>query len=205
VLAFFRQTYEGTQWDMTQNLTGTAANPWMSNDMFAMLNGIKDSTVVRYRLVAVPQCSYAHVIQLRDWLPDGIGGVAWMSMDNPGQSPRFPVFCGITRLPTLFNICGQQRFREDAAVWAYRKTNKLATVRWGATKEAINNGIAHFEVKGQTELPFVESYYKKLQQEQGIEKANEYLTSYSADFIGATMLRWKEMGDSFWNMFARGF
>jgi dipeptidase len=205
VLAFFRQTYAGTQWDMTQNLKGDSPNPWMIPDMITMLNGIKDSAVVRYRLIAVPQCSYAHVIQLRDWLPDGVGGVAWMSLDNPGQSPRFPVFCGITKLPALFNICGQQRFREDAAVWAYRKTNKLATVRWGLTKDAINNGIAHFEVKGQTELPFVESYYKKLQLEQGVDKANEYLTGYTADFIGATMLRWREMGDSFWNMFARGF
>jgi dipeptidase len=205
VMALLRQTYEGTPWDMTQNLTGPSANPWMTPDMVNMLNGIKDSVVVRYRLVAVPQCSYSHVIQLRSWLPDAIGGIAWMSFDNPGQSPRFPIFCGDTRLPAGFNICGQQRFREDAPLWTYRRANKLATVRWGLTRDAINAGIAHFEEKGQSELPFVEGQYSKLLKEQGEEKANEFLTNYTSDFVGATLLRWREMGDTFWALFARGF
>jgi dipeptidase len=205
VMALLRQTYAGTPWDMTQNLNGLSANPWMSTDMVNMLNGIKDSTVIRYRLVAVPQCSYSHVIQLRNWLPDAVGGIAWMAFDNPGQSPRFPVFCGTSRLPLSFDICGQHRFREDATVWTYRRANKLATVRWGATKEFINKAVSHFEEKGQNELAFVENQYTRLLQTEGPEKANEFLTAYTSDFVGATLLRWKEMGDTFWAMFARGF
>lgn len=205
VAALLRQTYAGSRWDMTQNLDGLSANPWMSADMANMLNGIKDSTVVRYRLVAVPQCSYSHVIQLRDWLPDAVGGIAWMSFDNPGQSPRFPVFCGNTRLPLSFGVCGQRRFREDAAIWTFRRANKLATVRWGATKEIVGEAIARFEEKGQSELAFVENRYAELLRTEGKEKANEFLTNYSFDFTAATLLRWKEMGDTFWAMFARGF
>jgi dipeptidase len=220
VMALLRQTYEGTSWDMTQNLrievakkdsekkesiVSPSANPWMTTDIINMLNGIKDSTVIRYRLVAVPQCSYSHVIQLRDWLPDAVGGVAWVAFDNPGQSPRFPIFCGNTQLPASFDVCGQHRYREDAAIWTYRRTNKLATVRWGQTKGAITGAIARFEEKGQAELPYVESQYTKLLHSQGQEKANEFLTNYTSDFVGATLLCWKEMGDMFWNMFARGF
>ena len=111
VMALLRQTYEGTEWDMTKNLkvavknketketdtiTSPAANPWMGTDMLNMLNGVKEGTVTRNRLVAVPQCSYSHVIQLRNWLPDAVGGVAWLSFDNPGQSPRIPIFSGTT-------------------------------------------------------------------------------------------------------------
>jgi len=81
VMALLRQTYEGTEWDMTKNLkvavknketketdtiTSPAANPWMGTDMLNMLNGVKEGTVTRNRLVAVPQCSYSHVIQLRN-------------------------------------------------------------------------------------------------------------------------------------------
>ena len=40
-----------------------------------MLNGLKPDAVKSYRLVAVPQCSYSTVIQLRDWLPNAVGGV----------------------------------------------------------------------------------------------------------------------------------
>ena len=220
VMALLRQTYEGTKWDMTQNLkvekkdreTGKVdtivspmANPWMTTDMVAMLNGIKPNTVERYRLVAVPQCSYSTVIQLRGWLPDAVGGVAWVAYDNPGQSPRIPIFAGTSQLPTSFGICGQHRYREDAAIWTFRRANKLATVRWGLTRDRINEAIAHFEEKGFSEMPFVEKRYQEILAAEGAERAAKFLTGYTNDFAGATMLRWREMGDEFWKMFARGF
>ena len=220
VMALLRATYEGTDWDTTKNLkvpskkkdssdkdsiTSPAANPWMTTDMINMLNEVKPRTVDRNRLVAVPQCSYSHVIQLRNWLPDAVGGVAWLSFDNPGQSPRIPIFSGSTALPPSFGICGQHRHRTDAAIWSFREANKLATVRWGLTKEKMQTAIAHFEEKGQTELPFVEAQYKQIQQTKGDEAANAYLTGYTSDFAGAAMQRWREMADEFWKMFARGF
>lgn len=220
VMALLSETYEGTEYDMTKNLKvavskkgsdekdtiiSPVANPWMTRDMVSMLNGLKEGAVKSSRLVAVPQCSYSTVIQLRDWLPDAVGGMVWMSYDNPGQSPRIPIFCGTTDLPACFKVCGQHRFREDAAVWSFRRANKLATVRWGATKDAMNQSIAHFVEKGQSELPYVESQYKKIAETKGEEAARAFLTGYTADFAGATMLRWNEMADSFWTMFERGF
>lgn len=220
VMAMLRQTYEGTDWDVTKNLkvavknkesneTDTiispAANPWMVADMANLINGQKEGAVARNRLIAVPQCAYSHVIQLRDWLPDAVGGVAWISFDNPGQSPRIPIFAGTTDLPATFDVCGQHRHREDAIVWKYRTANKMATVRWGLTKDKINNGILHFEEKGFSELPFIESRYQELLKTKGEQAANNFLTGYTADFAGATILRWQEMGNEFWKMFARGF
>lgn len=220
VMALLEETYEGTEYDMTKNLKvavkdkktnkvdtiiSPMANPWMTRDMIAMLNGLKPGAVERMRLVAVPQCSYSTVIQLRDWLPDAIGGIVWMAYDNPGQSPRIPIFCGTKDLPACFKICGQHRYREDAAVWSFRRTNKLATVRWGETKKQIQAGMAHFVEKGQMELPYVEKRYQEILSAQGEEAAKMFLTEYTADFAGAAMLRWKEMGDSFWTKFERGF
>lgn len=220
VMALLTETYEGTEQDMTQNLKVTrknketnqmetvvspVANPWMTTDMVDMLNGVKQGTVNRLRLVAVPQCSYSTVIQLRDWLPDAIGGVAWVAFDNPGESPRVPIFAGTKDLPACFKICGQHRYREDAAIWTYRRANKLATVRWGVTRNAIESARDYFVEKGQTELPFVESRYKTLVEQKGEEAAKAYLTDYTSDFAGATLLRWKEMGDDFWYQFRRGF
>lgn len=176
VMELLRATYEGTDWDTTKNLkilakkkdsaekdsvTSPAANPWMTTDMINMLNAVKGGTVDRNRLVAVPQCSYSHVIQLRNWLPDAVGGVAWLSFDNPGQSPRIPIFSGSTALPPSFGICGQHRHRKDAAIWSFREANKLATVRWGLTKEKIQTAITHFEEKGQRELPLSKASIKR--------------------------------------------
>ena len=138
-------------------------------------------------------------------MPDAVGGVAWIAFDNPGQSPRIPVFAGTTSLPACFAVCGQAAHREDAIVWKYRTANKLATVRWGATKETVLSAVAHFEEKGLSEMPFVENRYQTLSQTKGEEAARAYLTQYTADFAGATILRWEEMADAFWKKFARGF
>lgn len=219
VMALLAETYEGTEFDMTKNLkipvktkNGKAdsiispvANPWMTRDMVNMLNALQPGAVTWQRLVAVPQCSYSTVIQLRDWLPDAVGGIVWMAYDNPGQSPRIPIFSGTKNLPACFKICGQHRYREDAAVWAFRRANKLATVQWGKTKERIKAASTHFMEKGQIEMPFVENRYKEILAKEGEDAANDFLTGYTADFAGAAMLRWKEMGDSFWTQFERGF
>ena len=220
VMALLAETYEGSEFDVIKNLkvekknketnemdtiTSPVANPWMTRDMATLLNTLKPGVVDRNRLVAVPQCAYSTVIQLRAWLPDAVGGVVWMAFDNPGQSPRFPIFCGTTDLPACFKICGQHHFNEDAAIWVFRRANKLATVRWGVTKNQIQKGMAHFVEKGQSELPYVEKRYKEIVASEGLEEGNAFLTDYTADFAGSALLRWKEMGDSFWTRFGRGF
>lgn len=213
VMALLRETYEGTELDITRNLkiavkdrkTGVVdtiispkANPWMRPDEIKMLNSIKEGAAPSVRNISVPQCAYSTVIQLRSWLPDAVGGVVWFSMDNPGQSPRVPVFCGVTDLPALYKICGNHRYRDDAALWHYRRANKLAAVRWGTARKVMEKNIRHFEEKGQRELPFVEAQYKDILGSEGEEAARAYLTGYTADFIGATILRWDEMANQYW-------
>ena len=220
VLAMFRQTYEGTEWDVTKNLnievkdrtTGETktqkspkANPWMRPDEIAMLNGIKDDAVTSVRNIAVPQCAYATVIQLRSWLPDAIGGLVWLSMDNPGQSPRVPIYVGATDVPASFKICSNHRYRDDSAAWHFRRTNKLAALKWGTCRKTLEKNRDHFEEKGLMETPLVESKYKEIAASKGEAAAREFLTDYSRDFAGAALLRWDEMFGQFWHENHFGF
>lgn len=225
VMELLTETYEGSEFDMTQNLkvtkrfkkseppfneytdtvTSPVANPWMTSDMRAMLNAIKPETVVNWRTVSVPQCAYSTVIQLRDWLPDDVGGVAWVAFDNPGQSPRIPVFAGTTDLPECFKVDGQLRYDENSAVWPFRRANKLATVKWGDTRYHINKARRHFAKKGFDEMPYVEAKYTELLNTEGQEAAREFLTDYTSDFSGAAILKWDELGKQFWSKFGRSF
>ena len=174
-------------------------------DEVQLFNALQKGAVTANRNVAVPQCAYSTVIQLRDWLPDAVGGVCWFGMDNPGQSPRVPIFCGTTDLPEMFKICGNHRYRLDAALWHYRQANKLATVRWGNARKILEKNLLHFERKGLEELPMVEQRYAELVKSQGEEAAKAYLTDYTKDFIGATLLRWDEMTAKYWNDYRFGF
>jgi len=223
VMALFRQTYEGTRYDMTKNLlvkvshkdvtgneiTDTVKSPvvsnWMSNDLRTLINELKPGTIERQRTIAIAGCSYSHVIQCRDWLPDEVGAVAWFSFDNPGQSPRIPVFSGTMSLPESFSICGQHRYREDAAIWAYREANRLATVNWDRGRKLIEPAVAEMEAKAFNELPALEERVKTLVNQGKHEEAKKTVTEYTASFAYATMERWQEMKRTLWGMFGRGF
>jgi dipeptidase len=231
VMRMYRETYEGTDFDMARNLMvprprsrrdqaakpedaapemikSPLANNWMSPELIALLNALKPGVIERRRTIAIAACSYSQVIQTRGWLPDEIGGVAWFSFDNPAQSPRFPIFSGTLTLPKSFEIGSQQGFNPDSASWTFRQANRLATIRWGATRKSIEDGVKEFEDRAFLELPDVEKRFLQLRQEEGAEnkkKAQDYLTQYTNDFARAAMGKWSELTANFWTMFARGF
>jgi len=241
VLAYYRETYEGTEYDAMKNLkvanrpmfrrgggqaeearadsvVSAVASPWMSGDLRNLINTLKPGTVESQRTIAISGCSYSQVIQCRDWLPDEIGGVAWFSFENPGCSPRIPVYAGTLHLPPSFEVCAQKRFRTDAAAWHFRRTNRLAEIRWGRTREFIETGVKEFEDKAFNEMPVIEKkaleLYKAAQGKDPVldERGNPlpeahrvFLTQYTNDFARAAMNKWWELGDQFWTLFARGF
>jgi len=224
IIALYRETYEGTKYDMTQNLkvikkkynddrevigqdtiTAPIAHPWPTGDDRKLHNFLKEGTVEYQRTVAVAWCSYSHIIQLRDWLPDEVGGVAWFSFDNPAQSPRIPIYAGTTELPESFNFCGQKRYREDAAIWNYRKANKLATLKWQATKEGMNKEIKHFEDKAFEDDAALTTKVKALIESDKKDEAILLLNKHTKDFTGATSYKWKELENKYWGKFGLGF
>ncbi|MBR1774252.1 MAG: C69 family dipeptidase [Bacteroidales bacterium] len=226
VMQLLGSYYEGTQWNLSfrhkipnpkrrdkegnivesepDSIVSQFSNPWMRPDEINMYYTMGDSTMQNIRTVSVPWCAYSTVIQLRNWLPDEIGGVAWIALDNPGESPRFPIFCGTTQLPQMLKICGQHSDRDDAALWHYRKANRLATVRWGNYRKTLEPARDYFMQKGQRELEFVEKTYQQLANENK-QKAEEMLNGYVSDFFGATILKWDELSRTFWRQTWTGF
>jgi len=223
VMKFFRETYEGTPWDMTQNLMITvkkkdeagneteervkspALNNWMNNDIRTLVNELRPATIERQRTIAIAGCSYSHVIQCRSWLPDEVGAIAWFAFDNPGESPRIPVFSGVLNLPQSFAVCGQKRYRTDAAVWSFREANRLATVNWSRSRSIIEPAVGEFEQKAIGELPAIEKKVIDLVGENKNDEARKLVTSYTNSFAYSAMKRWEEIKVTLWGMFGRGF
>ena len=228
--------YEGTENDLTQlmrvpkkgrklfskepctdtdSIVSNFANPWMRFDEISAYYAMTgDERFDWVRTIAVPQCAYSTVIQARKWMPDAIGGVCWMSLDNPGQSPRFPIFAGGTELPAIVKICGQHRYREDCLLWHLRRTNKLATVRWGVCRKTLEPARDHFLDKALREMPLIEQTYVDMMRQSGTDdeadkkqrtEAAALLNDYTADFIGSVILRWDELYLTYWRKYWAGF
>ena len=168
------------------------ANPWLTTNMQNTLNTIAPGTVEFRRTVAVAWCAYSHITQLRSWLPDAVGGVCWFSLDNPGQSPRIPVFCGTTALPKAYETCGQKQYVPDCALWQFRRANKLATLAWQTTKEGFNQEILRLENLALDGIPR--------------ECASPAVLNAFTEYIYQESVRsWQALEEKYWLQFGLGF
>ena len=215
VMKLFRANYEGSSLDQIANLkvvnrngdtiVSPTANPWMSGTERNLYNMLKPGTIEFKRGVAMSWCSYSFVAQLRGWMPNEIGGVLWLSVENPGESPRIPVYSGCTQMPKCFNRCGHGGYDEQTALWRYRQANKLAQVNWGACKNMIYDNVLRYEEKAMNEMPELEQRVEKLLKKGNKDEAIKELNQYTADFEAATANTWKEMAHKFWEWFWAGF
>ena len=213
VMELFRSTFEGTFMDMCQNVVVPAgrdgqstavspiANPWLTGTMQKTLNQLAPGTIEFRRTVAVAWCAYSTVIQLRSWLPDAVGGVCWLSLDNPGQSPRVPVFAGTTRLPEAYDRCGQNSYDPESALWHFRRANKLATVAWQSTKKQLTDEVLAVESSSLSGLRELERQVQDAEPERAAALLNAYTTRVYDDAVG----RWAALEASFWHRFGLGF
>jgi len=220
VLRFYRETYEGTKFDMSKNLLVKKRNSdelvkspvvsnWLSRDWINLINTLRPGTIEPQRTIAINACAYATVIQLRSWLPPSVGAICWFSFDNPALSARIPIFAGVTELPPGFEICAQHRYREDSAAWAFRRANRLAVLRWGDNRAIVEDTVRAFEEKAFAELPLIEKKVLEIMNSKSPEKepltVNQYLSAYSSDFARAAIQKYHELYELFWTKYARGF
>ena len=186
VMALYRETYEGTDFDMTKDVkiaraankqhpadtvVSPIANPWLTTTMRNTLNTIAPGTVEFRRTVAV---------------------VCWLSLDNPGQSPRIPVFCGTTALPKAYETCGQKQYVDNCALWQFRRANKLATLSWQSTKAGFNEEILRLENLALDGAPTC-------------TVAPAALNAYTEFIYQESVRAWKVLEDKYWVQFGSGF
>jgi len=231
VLAIYRDPYEGTDLDSTKNLLvprpqprpkpgetppaqpagpqmgkSPIASAWMPRDIMSLVNTLKPGTIVPARTIPISGCAYATVLQVRGWLPPAVGAICWFAFDNPAMSARVPIFAGTTELPPGFEICAQHQFRLDSAAWAFRRANRLATLKWGQTRKTIEATIAEFEDKAFADLPLLEKKVQEILASKTPDKepftVEQYLTKYTNDTARAAVQKYLELGDKFWMLIA---
>ena len=231
VMKFYRTTYDGTDMEMIRNLKigvkkkdkdgneiidsiiSPAAHPWLARDKRQMLNALKPGVVVRKRPISVQYCAYSWIVQLRDWLPDEVGGRLWFSFDISRESPRIPIYAGNLSVPESFLLCGEDHFSRESALWAFRRANRLALVKWGDGKKVIEPTVKEYEVKAFSETGFIEKEAvnllkqdkKNAKQGNPSQNGREFLTTYSNSFARAATQKWWEMGDELWVKFRWSF
>jgi dipeptidase len=144
VIAFQRSVFAGTIYDFTAQpqwlvadgkgggKVSPLATPFPNSDLRALLKLSNRRPVARHR------GHYGMVCQLRDWLPDAVGGVYWVYQDNPYISPYVPVYAGCTDTAPSYQAYDPENFSESSARWAIDFVDNLCNLRFqDASKEVL--------------------------------------------------------------------
>jgi dipeptidase len=208
VLDTFRDTYQGTPYDMARGLIevdkegkaaiSPVASPFLNRDLLTLLK------VPSERTIACKRATYLQITQSRSWLPDPIGGVVWLGYDNPVTTPHTPFYCGITRMPDSYMVDGRAQFRPDCAWWAFRTVSQLALFRWQPMSQTIARIWSPIEEKAFADQAKIEEEALNLYK-QNPAKAREFLTSYCVKMAEEAVAAYWELHDDLWGSFTQYF
>lgn len=216
VVAVFKDYYEGTPYNMIKDLlvvgdSGKAvispvANPFMPYDMNKMLriNGgwgwYGERTIARWYTM------YGTIIQCRDWLPDEIGGVAWLALDNIATSVYIPVYCSVKDMPAPYKVDGRRTgMTRDCAWWAFNYQGTTAAHRWADMRkdcDAVWLPLQDELFKHQSTL---EAEALKLYDPKKTAKTRDFLTTYTNQWGLKVVAKAWELGDFLWTKYDEKF
>jgi len=208
----FADYYEGTPFDMTKDLTvcneegkcviSPLANPHMPYDMNKLLriNGgwgwRGERTIARWYTM------YATIIQSRDWLPDEIGGVVWMAMDNVATSIYIPIYCSVTDLPESYKTPGRPNgYTTQSAWWAFNRLGTLTAQRWGDMRHDVRAVWDPWQEELYTGQEAFEQNALELHRKGKKKEAEQMLTGYTMEWGTRVVDRAWELGDFLWTKY----
>ncbi len=184
VMAFQRSTFEGTIYDMTSYpewlvpdgkggyIKSPLATPFPSSEMRKLIKQTYRRPVARHR------GHYGMVMQLRGWLPNEIGGVYWVYLDNPYFSPYVPIYSGNLTVAETYNIYDPNKYDEKSARWAIDFVDNMANLRFQDIAKDVRIVRDPFEAEMFNNQKSIEdealALYKK-----DPKSTQEFLTNYS--------------------------
>lgn len=127
VMNGMRDHYEGTALDI-QNRLG--AGPYnMPYRPTPLSFKVDDKDYFNERPVSTQQTGFCFVGQMRSDMPDAIGGIAWVTNDDPNMAPFTPIYCGSTSVPQCYQrINGTQddlTFSWESAFWLQNTVSNM--------------------------------------------------------------------------------
>ena len=165
IAGVLRYHYEGTALDLTQNYV--LGSPHLTDQ----------------RTICYQTTDYSAVFQLRDWLPDSVGGVMWLALCRPCSSVYVPVYDSVTSVPAAFtDTTAYNHFRAVAD-----SVDATGTIQ-GQNRYHYYIPLVHtlyggFEAAEAAAQPCVESHASCLPPSQRAA----YLTNYTGQLAGQAM------------------
>lgn len=192
LMMFKRDYLKGTDLDMSQDIgAGPFHSPYRWRPLTWKYNGTE---YFNERVTVTQQTGFSFIAQMRNWLPDHIGGINWFGVDDAGSTVYVPFYCGITQVPHSYaeGNGDMLTYSDDAAFWVF---NRVAHFKY-----LFYDRVMPDLTKVQSELESTFAMQVKKIDEQALviyktdpSKAREFLTNYSESAANSTIKRWKDL------------
>jgi dipeptidase len=148
---------------------------------------------------------YGTIIQCRNWLPNMIGGVEWLALDNIASSIYIPVYAGTTDLPESYKTPGRPHgYTQKSAWWAFNRMGTLAGQRWGDMRHDVDSRWLPMQKElFQNQANFEAEALKKY--EKSPEECSKFLTHYTLDWGNKVVDEAWKLGDLLWTKYDEKF
>jgi dipeptidase len=211
IMELFRDTFEGTDFDMVKNLTVTdeegktvkspLANPFMPYDMNKMLKINGGWGWRGERPMARWYAMYVTVTQSRSWLPDPVGGIVWFGYSNPAMTTYVPIYAGVNALPSQYLTDGRTTgFSRRSAWWAFNRLSTVAAHRWGDMRVDVAEVRDPLQEKYLAAQDKIAATASKLMADDPAT-ARAYLTQKTREACLETTDAYWNLGDLLWNKY----
>lgn len=198
IMAFQRSTFPGTIYDK-ENAPGwyypgpegemvqsVHATPFPTAEMRKLLK------INRRRNVARARGEYGMIAQLRDWLPNEVGGVYWFYVDNAFTSAYVPMYAGVTDVAECYKVYDKDRFSDTSMRWVVDFVDNLLYLKW---QEAVIDLYEvrdpleqrFFDEQDEVDKTFVELFSKSP------KKARKYITDLTIERQNETLKMFQDL------------
>lgn len=191
VKEYMRNQYEGTDFDMTK---GVAAAPFGSKLRHSPLVFKVDSIEYMHeRPVATQQTGFTFVAQMRNWLPDYIGGILWFGVDDAASNIYVPMYCGINSIPECYNEKNGNllEYSSTSAFWIFNGVANYAYGKYSFMMPDIKKVQSHWESEFNTLVAAVDKTTVNMTETE----ARAFLTNFSLTQAENSTAAWKKLGE----------
>jgi len=199
VFSLVRDHYEGTEFDMRKDLAaGPSGNPNRPRPLEWEVDGQKYSWE---RPISTYNTAFSFVGQMRDYLPNEIGGICWFGVDDTYTNCYFPIYCNNTEIPSAFAKGDINHYSPESAWWAFNFVANFAIIRYNLMVNDIKTVQSELEDEFVKVQKGVETAALNMDKKQRID----YLNNYTVFCGNKVHKSWVNMGKQLISKYNDGY
>jgi len=179
VFRMTRDRLEGTKYDLHK---GPLAGPYGTPQWTFPSLSLAGEHVENFGSISNNSTQFTEVCQMRNWLPDHIGGIVWWGPGRAPTAPKVPFYAGIKGLPETHTKGNHYNMEwGETAWWAATFIQSFANAMHHYIIQDVRKEISEIENEAFAAIPGIDRAALELYRSDP-EKGRDFLTQWCGQF-----------------------